>query len=179
MRATTIQTTTTTQFTTGGANTSSSRNQIQKITNAGTKVDNLHRGKNINEEEKCSQSPFTRVVVSSSSSNDHDVLGLRGGQTKRRGVGVVARMTSAADTSSSSSCTISQELANLEQEFRDMLDPDSDSETESSGRESDAIENQRVEKRSCERKRREYHSIASEDESAGCERNAFRKSWNV
>ncbi len=79
------------------------------------------------------------VVVSSSSSgfsrrdddddeyNDHDVLGLRGGQTKRRGVGVVARMTSAADTSSSSSCTISQELANLEQEFRDMLDPDSDS----------------------------------------------------
>jgi len=133
MRATTIQTSTT-QFTTGGANTSSSRNQIQKITNAG-KVDNLHRGRT-----KLTRISRTRVVVVSSSSsgfsrrdddddeyNDHDVLGLRGGQTKRRGVGVVARMTSAADTSSSSSCTISQELANLEQEFRDMLDPDSDS----------------------------------------------------
>jgi len=130
MRATTIQTTTT-QFTTGGANTSSSRNQIQKITNnAGTaKADNLHRGRTkLTRRKNVLSRPFTRVVVvSSSSSNDHDVLGLRGGQTKRRGVGVVARMTSAADTSSSSSCTISQELANLEQEFRDMLDPDSDS----------------------------------------------------
>ena len=112
MRATTIQTTTT-QFTTGGANTSSSRNQIQKITNAGTKADNLHRGRTkLTRRKNVLSRPFTRVVVvSSSSSNDHDVLGLRGGQTKRRGVGVVARMTSAADTSSSSSCTISQELS--------------------------------------------------------------------
>ena len=93
MRATTIQTTTTTQFTTGGANTSSSRNQIQKITNAGTKVDNLHRGRTtLTRRKNVLSRPFTRVVVvSSSSSNDHDVLGLRGGQTKRRGVGVVAR----------------------------------------------------------------------------------------
>ena len=41
--------------------------------------------------------------------------------------GVVARATSAADASSASSCTVSQELANLEREFRDMLDPESES----------------------------------------------------
>ena len=49
-------------------------------------------------------------------------LQCRGGRGR-----IIARMSSAASSDTSSQCTISQELANLEQEFRDMLDPDSDS----------------------------------------------------
>ena len=123
MHATTTTTTTTTRggFLFGKGFSSSNETKTKKITPPfNSNVDNHRRRRH----RRCGR--VTRKSRSDEGGDFVDVSTSSMFSSSRR-EGVVARATSAADASSASSCTVSQELANLEREFRDMLDPESES----------------------------------------------------